>query len=152
MAYAASVFDEMMELIATGAPVRQICLMEGMPSQAQFYKWLQDDTEKSEKYARAKELQADYFAEEIIDIADNSTNDWMIREGKEVVDQEAIQRDRLRIDTRKWLMGKCKPKKYGDKLDHTSSDGTMSPKAADTDAIRNAVREAIRSTHAATDA
>jgi hypothetical protein len=52
-----------------------------------------------EQYARARELQTDIFIDEIIDIADSTEND--------------VQRDRLRIDSRKWIASKLKPKKYG---------------------------------------
>ncbi len=59
--------------------------------------------------------------DEILAIADDSVNDWVTRKygdtEVQVPDTEAIQRSRLRIETRKWLMGKLKPKKYGDKLE-----------------------------------
>jgi hypothetical protein len=64
----------------------------------------------------------DVLAEELLDIADDGTNDWQARElaaGRvsAVPDHEHINRSRLRVDTRKWLMGKLAAKKYGDKLD-----------------------------------
>lgn len=65
------------------------------------------------------------MAEDILDIADDGTNDYMMRERPdgteyELVNSEHIQRSRLRVDTRKWLMAKMKPKKYGEKLDLTT--------------------------------
>jgi hypothetical protein len=127
--YAPKVFDKILDRIANGESVRQICADDGFPSQETFYKWLRQDAEKAEKYARAKEHQADYYAEEIIEICDDASNDWMLREGKTALDAEHVSRSRLRVDTRKWLMGKLRPKKYGDKseIDHTSSDGSMTP-------------------------
>jgi hypothetical protein len=73
-----------------------------------------------EQYARARDAQADTLADEIIDIADDGSNDWMERElesGKtiEVVNAEHISRSKLRVDARKWVAAKLKPKKYGDK-------------------------------------
>ena len=67
------------------------------------------------------------MAEDILVISDDSTNDWMDREyGKgnvvRVTDPEALQRSKLRVDTRKFLMAKMKPKRYGDKLDITSDN------------------------------
>lgn len=84
------------------------------------------------------------MAEEILDIADDATNDWMADnydEGKTPgyeLNGENIQRSKLRVDTRKWLMAKMKPKRYGDKLDVTT-DGKALPapiyggKSKDTD-------------------
>ncbi len=60
------------------------------------------------------------MAEEIQDIADDGTNDWMEVNGREVTgwkeNGESIQRSKLRVDTRKWLMAKMKPKRYGDAI------------------------------------
>ena len=69
-------------------------------------------------------MQADTLADEITDIADDSSNDWMDRKTKSgdtirVIDHEAINRSRLRVDARKWIASKLKPKKYGEKLDLT---------------------------------
>jgi hypothetical protein len=65
-------------------------------------KWRLQNPEFAIKYARAKLSQADIFAEECIEIADNST-------------PENVNKDRLRIDTRKWLASKLLPKQYGDR-------------------------------------
>lgn len=69
-------------------------------------------------YARAKEQQQELQEDELLDIADDGTNDTYVDdEGKVRVDHDHIQRSKLRIETRKWLMAKLKPKKYGDKVD-----------------------------------
>lgn len=125
MTYAPDIFDQMLDRIANGESVRQICASEGMPSLDTFYRWLREDAEKAERYARAKEQQADYYAEEIIEICDDASNDWMERDGKQMLDAEHVARSRLRIDTRKWLMGKLKPKKYGDKQPGNSPDDPL---------------------------
>ena len=71
----------------------------------------------SEQYARAREAQADKLAEESLQIADDGRSDtYLDAEGNEKTDNEAIQRSRLRVDTRKWLASKMAPKKYGDKV------------------------------------
>ena len=73
------------------------------------------------KSIKAKEIQADVMSEELLDIVDDGTNDWTTRTFGhteiEVVNQEAVQRSKLRYEARRWLMGKMKPKKYGDKMD-----------------------------------
>jgi hypothetical protein len=58
------------------------------------------------------------WSEEIIEIADDAASDkFTDANGNERVDNEHINRSRLRVDTRKWLMSKLAPKKYGDKVD-----------------------------------
>jgi len=74
------------------------------------------------EYARAKEEMAEHFAEEMLEIADDGSNDWIERELErgnviKVADHEHIARSRLRVDTRKWLMSKLLPKRYGETLD-----------------------------------
>jgi hypothetical protein len=79
--------------------------------------------------ARAREAAADIFADEIIDIADNSANDWKEQETQSgrivrVVDQEIVQRSRLRVDARLRLMKKFAPDKYGQRQQITGANGT----------------------------
>jgi hypothetical protein len=57
------------------------------------------------------------MADDIISIADDSQYDAITEDGKTITNIEHIQRDRLRVDARKWLAGKLRPKKYGDKLE-----------------------------------
>lgn len=92
---------------------------------ATVFRWLAQHGEFQEQYARAREAQADYLAEEILDIADDGTNDWMEREGNTLVDHEHISRSKLRVDARKWLMSKLLPKKYGDRqtTEHIGAGG-----------------------------
>jgi|SRR6185437_37721 len=85
-----------------------------------LFKWRFRHPEFADKYARAKENQQELAAEEILEIADDSSRDTKtIKRGKEefeVENSEWINRSRLRVETRKWLMSKLAPKKYGDKL------------------------------------
>lgn len=112
------------ELIATTSRgMKSICEELGIPVRTAL-DWLAGNTEFSQRYARAKELQADMMAEEIIEIADDGTNDYMtIVKGDveyNVENKEVTNRSRLRVDARKWVAAKLKPKKYGDKVDVTS--------------------------------
>lgn len=75
----------------------------------------------AERYARARERRADNIFEEIIDIVDCEDHDMTVDEkGNPRVNHDVIQRDRLRVDARRWMLGKMQPKKYGDKIDVTS--------------------------------
>lgn len=118
--------DEICDRIMVGEPVRQIALLEHMPAEGTIYRWLANIPAFQEQYTRAKEAQAERFAEELLEIADNGTNDWIERENERtgerylVQNTEAVARSKLRVDTRKWAMGKMKPKKYGDHIDVTS--------------------------------
>ena len=73
-----------------------------MPNRDTFYTWLRTKEGLPDKYAQAREAQADFFADDIIKIADFATD---------------AQLARLQIDARKWKAAKTAPKKYGDKLD-----------------------------------
>jgi hypothetical protein len=106
-------------LIADGHSLRTIAAMDGLPCKETITNWCLNKPEFLIQYVRAKEEQAEAFAEELLDIADDARNDWMENNAPGNVGWQAngehIQRSRLRIDARKWLMGKMKPKKYGDK-------------------------------------
>lgn len=83
-----------------------------------MWKWLRDDKNNIwERYARAKQLQAELIAEELIEISDDSSDDVMLNEkGQKIENKEFVNRSRLRIDTRKWLLEKLLPNKYGNNL------------------------------------
>lgn len=107
------------ERLEAGESLRSILRDEAMPAWGSVWRWLRDDAEFAAQYARAREAQADTLAEELLEIADDGTNDWMERYGEDnpgwVANGEHIQRSRLRVDTRKWIASKLKPKKYGER-------------------------------------
>jgi len=115
--------------IAAGESVRTICRDEDMPGASTVFLWLSKHEGFVEQYARAREAQADAIMEDILDIADDATNDWMERRGEEdagwALNGEHIQRSKLRVDARKWMAGKLAPKKYGDRasVELTGKDG-----------------------------
>lgn len=119
--------DTICERLAEGESLRSICDEEGMPSKSMVMRWLRQNEEFRDQYARAREMQADVLADEILSIADDGHNDWMVRKFGDdelwVENGEAMRRSQLRIDARKWLAGKMRPKVYGDKVtqEHTGS-------------------------------
>lgn len=128
--YSEDIAAEICARIAEGLSLRTICLDEHMPDASTVFRWLPKHEEFREQYARAREAAADAMSEDLMDIADDGTNDWMERKRpdgstEEVLNSEHIQRSRLRVETRKWLMTKLSPKKYGDKqqLEHTGANG-----------------------------
>jgi hypothetical protein len=130
--YTPDLADVICERLSAGESLRTVCKADDMPDARTVFRWLRLHEEFRQQYARAKEEAADALVEEIADIADEGSNDWM-----EVHDPdnpgwkfngEHFQRSRLRVDARKWIASKLKPKKYGDKLDLTS-DGKRLPAA-----------------------
>src|SRR5262249_30913258 len=100
----------------------QIGDLPQMPHKRTVKRWLSEKPSFQMEYARAKKEMAEHFVEEMLEIADDGSNDWIERELErgnviKVADHEHIARSRLRVDTRKWLMSKLLPKKYGEKLD-----------------------------------
>jgi DNA helicase IV len=105
-----------------GETLRSIVLDPLMPSRTTVFKWLQTNEAFAEQYARARDAQADHFAEEIVDIADAEPSlIFKNVDGVDVasVDSTAVNLLRLRIDARKWYASKVAPKKYGDKIETT---------------------------------
>lgn len=120
--YSTEITTEICIRLGLGESLREICRSEDMPDKSTVMRWLAAHQEFRDQYAGAREAQADYFAEEILEIADDGTNDWMERQNGdgttyEVENREVLNRSRLRVDTRKWLMARMAPKKYGDRLD-----------------------------------
>ncbi len=91
------------------------------------WRWLDNNDEFRQLYARAKDQQADFMADEINEIADNASNDIIVTENGIAPNHISVARDRLRIDARKWVAAKLKPKKYGDKVDVTSDGQSIAP-------------------------
>jgi hypothetical protein len=90
-------------LIAAGESLRSICKLDGMPSPRAAWEWLDQDASFAQQYARAREEQADKLADEIVEIADRAD---LKPEDK-----------RVRVDARKWVASKLRPKRYGEKVD-----------------------------------
>lgn len=74
--YTKELADAICERLAMGESMRTVCIGETMPAMSTIFKWLRENDKFSEQYARAKQESADAMAEEILDIADNGTNDW----------------------------------------------------------------------------
>lgn len=131
--------DTICERLMHGETLRQIVRDEAMPARATVHRWLASMPEFRDQYAQAKEHQADTIFDEMFDIADDGTNDWMLKQlGEnevEVVNHEHIQRSKLRIDTRKWALARMAPKKYGEKVETTLKGDPDAPLVVDDRAL-----------------
>lgn len=115
--------DAICERIAEGESLRTICRDEAMPAKSTVFKWLSlpEYAAFADQYTHAREAQADALVDEIVDISDDGSNDYVTKTNAdgssyEAVNSEHIQRSKLRVDARKWVASKLKPKKYGEKL------------------------------------
>ncbi len=118
------------EIATTDHSIEVICQADDMPNARTVWRWLDRIPTFCQQYARAKEMQGDVLASQIIPISDDGSADTVTRyreDGSEyqAVDQEHINRSRLRVDARKWLASKLAPKKYGDRtaLEHSGPAG-----------------------------
>jgi hypothetical protein len=124
--YTQELGDLICSRIIEGNSLRSILNEEGMPDKATVFRWLRLHKEFCDNYEHSTKERTLAMGEEILDIADDGTNDYMtITKGNNeynVEDREVTNRSKLRVETRKWLMSKMQPKKYGDKLDVTSGN------------------------------
>ena len=102
--------------ISNGESLRSIVKDEGMPTQSSVYLWLLQKPDFSEQYTRAREEQADTLADEILAIADETPDSVTDEKGISRTDSGWVTWQRNRVDARKWVASKLKPKKYGDAL------------------------------------
>lgn len=122
MAYDKDIFFPMiLSEIEEGNSLRSVLSKKDMPSRYTFFEWLKDDDGKANQYARACEVRAEGIFEDILEIADNSSNDTIYTDKGEIPNSEWIARSRLKVDARKWMLGKMNPKKYGEKIQQEHS-------------------------------
>lgn len=121
----AATIDAILASVTGGAPVRRALREAGINPEA-FYRLVEADEGLQKRYARAKSASLDALADEIIDLSDECRIGKKTRETKDGTFDEygdMVERSRLQIDARKWLLAKLAPKKYGDKVELTGQDG-----------------------------
>jgi hypothetical protein len=144
--YTPDIAEKICKGIASGISLRKVCADEEMPAPSTVCGWVLDDLNGfAEQYAKARRLQAELLADEIFDISDDSTNDYMIRQSKsgedyEVANPEVIGRSRLRVDSRKWYLARVLPKIYGDKI-QTEHSGSIDHTGLSDEALNARITE-----------
>ena len=122
--------------LAEGESLNKICKDEGMPDKATVFRWLASEASFCDKYARARELQAETQFDELIDIVDQPPElSYVTDKNGELVevkfDSSYVQWMKLRVDTRKWTAARMAPKKYAEykqpeeKVDSMVIDGEI---------------------------
>lgn len=96
------IVDAVCVKIEAGRSLRSILkAFKKLPARKTFLDWISKDDDMRNQYACACEARQEFIFEEMLTISDK---------GKDPI------RDRLKNDTRKWMLGKMNPKKYGDKV------------------------------------
>ena len=109
----------------TAISLASICRDEGMPDERSVRRWARNHGDFADHYAAARRLGYEKRADELLEIADDSSADWIdTGNGNRVFDSVHVNRARLMIDTRKWLLSKMLPKVYGD---HVTVAGDKNP-------------------------
>ena len=106
--------EQVVVWLASGKTLRDFCRLPGMPHYSTIYDWLDKDDEFTQRFARARATGEDVISQECLSIADDDTRD--VSGELEIPNGVAVQRDKLRIDTRLKLLAKWSPKKWGDKV------------------------------------
>ncbi len=110
-----SVWRDLLPMIAAGLslPAALAQLPEPRPSLWWCKMAIRNDTDLDARYRAAMELRADALADEIAAIADEPIPDHL-----RAADASAfVQRQRLRVDSKKWLACKLFPKRWGDRVE-----------------------------------
>ena len=102
--YSQELIESICEQISNGKSLRAVCRSKDMPSISTVMAWLSEKDEFSEQYRRATEQREDFHFEEMMEIAD-----------KVLPESAEVAKAKLQIDTRKWVLSRMNPKKYGDK-------------------------------------
>jgi hypothetical protein len=129
--YTSELAGEICLRLAEGESLREICRDDGMPAESTVRGWALDNVDGFfAPYSRARRLQAETWADEIVEIAEDGRNDWTTRRNKDgstavVLDREHVQRSALRVDARKWLLAKLHPETWGERVHNvlTGKDG-----------------------------
>ncbi len=117
--YTPHLVDKVIDSVSSGKTLRQTA-RELSFEEASFRQWVVKDIDGlASRYAHAREAQAEAWSDEISAIADSAS------------DKVDVQSKRLQVDTKKWLMAKLHPRRYGDKITadvnatHSASDSLL---------------------------
>ena len=110
--------EEILERVRGGMSLSKACIGDDWtPARQTFELWCSQDPALDSEYTCAREARADAIFEECLEISDRQGADVVTVDGVDVIDHNVIARNKLMIDTRRWMLGKMQPKKYGEKLE-----------------------------------
>ncbi|MGE4718789.1 ubiquitin carboxyl-hydrolase [Yersinia enterocolitica] len=105
--YTPEIAETICNLLMEGESLRAICKRDDVPHIATVLAWLHRHEEFHEQYVRAREIQAEVMAEDIIMYADSAAEE-----------ASAVAKARLQVDARKWYASKVATRRYGDRVQH----------------------------------
>jgi hypothetical protein len=107
--------------MADGETLSQICRDERMPWRRIVSEWVRDIPAFEIEYLKARDQMLERWAEDVVEISEDGTNDWVMREvaagrapASAYLNAEHVQRSKLRVDSRRWLLSKLRPETYGE--------------------------------------
>ncbi len=108
--------------LAAGESLNRITKTEGFPDHVTVYSWMSKNPEFLAMYTRAREDQAETMADEIVEIADAAPEtEPVLDKNGEIIEMRVhaayVAYQKNRIEARKWVAAKLKPRKYGEKVD-----------------------------------
>jgi hypothetical protein len=129
--YSEAVASEICQRMTTGQGLLRICADDHMPDRATVYRWLEANAGFRDRYVRAREALMDFYAEQILVVAFDESGDIVVDQApdgrsKTVANHAKVQRDRLKVDSLKWIASRLFPKRYGDKMELLGQDGGSS--------------------------
>ncbi|OJX55744.1 DNA packaging protein, partial [Enterobacter sp. 56-7] len=105
--------DAICNRLIEGESLSSICRDKAMPAKSAVFRWIATDPSFKDRYTRAKIEGCTAMAEDAISIADDDTNDWNTSNDPQNPgwrpNGENIQRSRLRVETRKWMLSRLLP-------------------------------------------
>ena len=134
--YSTALADEICIRLSEGESLRKICGSDDMPVRSTVYLWALRIREFSDRYRRAREMQADSIIDDTQEIADAATpDDWTVA--------------RLRVHTRQWAASKLAPKKYGNlqHVDMTVMKAVVKREPKEIEAERMAKKDTWQHSH-----
>lgn len=120
--YTPELADAICEKVETGTPLSRVCKMEGFPTAATVYRWLREYPEFLDKYSVSKRVQLEMLAEEMLELADDDSEDRG--------NSTRVNRARVQIDTRKFILERLLPEKFGNKMRNEISGPNGGPVAS----------------------
>lgn len=123
--YTPEIADEICRRMSEGQTLNTICSDPRMPSRPTVLRWKNADVDGFlDRFTRAREDLIDHWEDELMDVADDGRNDYVERMSKSgetytAFSKENVERSKLRVDARKWMLSKLRQAKFGDKIEQT---------------------------------
>jgi hypothetical protein len=130
--YTADLADWILDQLAGGRTLADVCRDPAMPARPTVQSWVEADREGfAARYKAARDSGCDAMADQIIDIADDASGDWIVLAKPDgtteiVANPQHLQRCKLRISARRWRLSKLLPGVYGDRPDPAAQEKPVS--------------------------